>query len=216
MLARVSARLLAGGAMANEPIGPSENTQGDGPSLDAGAKVALALLALGALIALALLAAVALSLGRSRRSAPERQAAPFAYLDQKELGEAAARVNVLALLPLRTDCHEPAIRYLLRVVESCPAQVRVRFVNRRTPHGEKELERQHLKCASILINGQTAFQRPDGKTVKLEGGPDEQFTLADLREVLQRQVEAAYVKDATALPPLDAAEAAERDQGPAP
>ena len=147
------------------------------------------------------LAVTAAGSKRARQAVP----GPYAHLDQTSLGDPAAKVQIVAILPLRTDCHSPSIAYLLAACKEQPERFHVRFVNRRLPHGEKELKQRGLHCASIVCNGSTTFTLPDGRKVKLEGGPGEAFEIADLRAVLQGQADRAYGEGVVALPEIPAA-----------
>jgi hypothetical protein len=152
------------------------------------------------LLSTLLLAAVLWSAGRSRRVVRDRKPGRYAHLIGKVFGTPSAGVHVLAILPLRTDCHDPTVRYLLDTAEALPEQFHLRFLDRRSPEGEKELERRGLECAGVLVNDKTAFQVPDGREVKLIGGPDDAFSLEDLREILQIAFRKAYGDQAPLLP----------------
>jgi len=170
----------------------------------------LALLGLGLVVILTTLALVVVVVSMTRgqrRDGKVRSPGRFAHLDQKEMGSPAAKVRVLAILSLRTDCHEPAIGVLLDAVKAEPDRIHLRFLERRSPHGEQELAKRKLECASIVINDATRFNDVAGKDIRLEGGPDENYTTDQLRAILGRLIEAAYGAAATenAPPPPDAA-----------
>lgn len=171
-----------------------------------GEKIGIIAVAVVAVLSLAFLAAVLTVTVRGDKPARQAKPGPYAHLDRTSTGDPSAKVQVLAILPLRTDCHSPSIAYLLAAAKEHPEQLRVRFIDRRLPHGEEELKRLGLHCASIVCNGRTTSTLPDGRKIRLEGGPDEQYGLEDLRIVLQGLMDQAYGEGVVVLPDVSVAQ----------
>ena len=127
----------------------------------------------------------------------------FERLDGQAVGSQDAKVQVLALLPLRMSCQADRVTYLEQVARAVPISVRVRFMDIRTKEGWAEAQRHGLDCAGVIVNGRNTFEldMPGGKqTVTLTGTPGQGYTLAQLRAVLQKQLVEAYGKKAPKLP----------------
>jgi len=172
-----------------------------------GEKIGIIAVAAVAVLSLAFLAAVLTVMARGNKPARQAKPGPYAHLDRTSTGDPSAKVQVLAILPLRTDCHSPAIAYLHAAGKEHPRQLCVRFIDRRLRSGEEELKRRGLICASVVCNGRTAFTLPDGRKIRLEGGPDEEYGLEELRIVLQGLMDQAYGKGVVVLPDVSVAEA---------
>jgi len=202
-----------------------EPSSDDDVSLDAGLGLGtrLALISLGLIVLFCSLLLLAVVWGpfRSRRAVRDRGPGAFEHLTGQTIGEPGAGVQVLAILPLRTDCHEARIRYLLRLARDHPNRFRLEFMERRSPEGEKELARRGLACATIVVNGRSKFETRDGRAIALTGGPDGSYSLDDLRAVLQEAAQEAYGEEAPFLrAPGDASPSPEtmtgRGEGTAP
>lgn len=181
---------------------PSPENAGIGRS----GKIAIGVLA-GVAVLCLLLPAIMLIGWRpsSAKSARQSKPGPYAHLAGTTAGAPDAKLKVLALVPLDTDCHTPSVTYLQTAARAHPDRFFVQFVNRRDAHGEAELKRLKLSCASIVVNGMTRFALPDGRNVKLEGGPNESFDLIDLHDVLQAQADHLYGAGSVVMPSTDEA-----------
>lgn len=164
-----------------------------------GVKICIATVVAVALLCFALIGAAVFNKA-SRQRARQAAPGPYAHLDGTSEGNPDATIRLLAILPLRTACHVESIEYLLAVCNAAPDRFHVRFLDRRLPHGEKELKRLGLTCASVVHDGRNRYELPDGRTVRLQGGPGDGYTMEDLRRVLQMLADRAYGEGTVALP----------------
>jgi len=140
------------------------------------------------------------------------------HLDKQTFGAEAAKVKVIAALPLATGCQRKRVEYLLTVARACPDHLQVRFLDMKEASGRQALEQHSLKCASAIVNGNTTFALESASGVRhvvLQGPSDEKYTLADLRAVLQQQLIKAYGQGAPVLSPVPQTEPERQNAGPA-
>ena len=132
--------------MSQQQVNENEGASGDGEwkvHLDLGTRIALVVLVLIVVFTTAVLLLVVFSMSRrdgggyefARRLGvlkgplrEDRKPGAFAHLHQKTLGKPEAKVRVLAVLSLRTDCYEAVVRYLLACAKARPDHLVVRFV----------------------------------------------------------------------------------------
>ena len=129
-------------------------------------------------------------------AAPAPAARRYERLDGVELGSKDAKVDVLAVLPLDTDCHGTNIEYLRRLAEAHPEHIHVRFVNFHSDAGQRL-----SSCAAIFIDGKEVQKDAAGCPVELTGPAGENYSLEDLRAVLQARLDQAYGSAAPQIPP---------------
>jgi len=133
---------------------------------------------------------------------PAGKAKDFLSLNHKEIGSSTAKVDILAVLPLSTTCHGLAVTYLQEVAEAFPDKVHVRFVDFLSEAGRKELrDRNCGACATILIDGKPTGEDAEGNVIEFTHGPEEDYSIEDLRAVLQHKLDLAYGDAAPKLRP---------------
>lgn len=174
-------------------------------------KVAVASVA-GVVIAGGILV-LALACSSQRPAAPKPQAhhkanpADFGGLHNQTLGAPDAKVDVLLVVPLNIDCHAPTIEYLKKIAGVCGAQVRVKFLELRSPEA-KELFKKASKdvCATVFINGKYQATNLAGNAIAFTGPLGDRYVLDDLRAAITTEMKKAYGDAALALPDAPAVE----------
>jgi len=166
------------------------------------------------LLAAAVIAAAVLIARRTRSETPSpgrppvapktgaRPADPqegrLAALCDRPIGEAEAKVQVVAILPVSVGCKDHLGLYLADVANRFPSRVRVTLHDMQSEAGRRAMQQYERKCAVVLINGKSRFELDGGRKVRLEGAD-----LGDAEEVrlaLTQALRTAYAESAPALP----------------
>ena len=170
---------------------------------------------IGVLLAGALLV-IAFACGSQRAAAPKpqahRNAKPAAYgvLHNTSLGAPEARVELLLVVPLNIDCHAPTIEYLKQTAGTCGAQVRVRFLELRSPEARDVFAKASKDpCATLFINGKFQVTGLAGKQVTLTGPLGDRYVLGDVRAAIDAEMRKSY-SDGALTPPEAPASTAEK------
>ena len=122
--------------------------------------------------------------------------APFC---DKLFGSESAEVQTVALLPVTTGCQDGVGLYLLDLAREHGRHVSVRVLDMKTEAAHAVMRQHGLRCACVIVNGETRFDL-GGETGKLLlEGPME---LEDVREVLKSELAAAYGDDAPVPKPV--------------
>jgi hypothetical protein len=123
-------------------------------------------------------------------------------LNRRQFGTASAKVDVLVILPLSRGCHGLNVEYMANVAAKYPHHLRVKFLEVKSEEGRSQLDRLGLeRCASVIINGSNQCKDASGRAFTLAGPPFENYTVEDLRAVLQCALDTAYGVQAPRLPP---------------
>jgi hypothetical protein len=105
----------------------------------------------------------------------------------KAVGSLGAKVQVLAIVPEGSNCHNNVIKFLTETASKRPDQIRANFTTMRE-FGEKNLESEvGSVCAAVLINGASTFNVTyQGKpvTISLVGTEPLHYNVADVAEAL--------------------------------
>ena len=136
---------------------------------------------------------------QSRQTSEERKLVP---LCGKLIGEPDAKVKVIAVLPVSVGCKDHLGLYLAAIGRKHPSMVSVRIEDMKSEQGLRVMQQHNLSCATILINGRSMFDLPEGGKVLLEG-PNLGET-EDLRRALAAELKAAYGDSAPELPAVPA------------
>jgi hypothetical protein len=116
-------------------------------------------------------------------------------LDAKPVGSPDAKVQVIAILPAGSDCHNGVAKFLGDAATKNPEKIRVEYTTM-AEYGEKKLENQvGSVCAAVLINGKSAFEVTcEGKPRKitLVGTEPTHYSMADVGEALTSVFVAQY------------------------
>jgi len=180
---------------------PSTAAGGSERRFSSGEKLLLIFIAVTVVLALGAFGAMLLGVLRGQPEPfPMTPTPDHRYLDNKELGQPDAKVDVLVALPL-SGCQGPAIEYVAKVAQAYPQHIHARFVDFFAAHGKAEARRISGGPPCIAINGSDRFTRPSGENIRLGGPLDEDYTVADLRLALQAKLNEAYGPNAPQLPP---------------
>lgn len=145
----------------------------------------------------------------SRRVNPPQQpqarrdakAAAYGVLHTKTFGVPEAKVEVMLIVPLNIDCHAPTIEYLKKSAEACGAQVRVTFLELRSPEANDVFGKAGKDvCATVFVNGRWQVSGVAGKEVTLTGPLGDKYVLGDVRAAMASEMKQAYGVAALALP----------------
>lgn len=122
--------------------------------------------------------------------------APFC---DRLFGSESAGVKAVALLPVTTGCQDEVGLYLIDLAREQGRYVSVRVLDMKSGAAQAVMLQQGLRCACVIVNGETRFDL-GGDTGKLllEGPMD----LEDVREVLKSELTKAYGDGAPALKPV--------------
>lgn len=184
-------------AQGRSPAGDMPPSDHDARRTTRGEKVVILLL--GVVILACILFIVGyLSRGRGPTpvpAAPAASAGHYEHLDGVELGAKDAKVDVLAVLPLDKECHAVNIEYLHRLAETYPEHLHVRFVNFFSDAGQRL-----SSCAAIFIDGEEVQKDAEGREIEFTGPAGDNYSLEDLRAVLQARLDSAYGSAAPQLP----------------
>lgn len=115
----------------------------------------------------------------------------------RQFGEASARVEVTALLPVSGGCQDALGLFLVKVAEKVPEKVSVRVYDMKSDDAAAIMQAQNIRCACVIVNGRTRFDLgpEDGKRL-LEGPMDP----ADVRTVLLSELKTVYGEPVPELP----------------
>ncbi len=89
-------------------------------------------------------------LGRGERVNPGEGAAV-------DVGSPEAKVLVKMFAPLGVECHQKTADLLKELAEREGERVRVQIFNMREPEGRREMRRERLRCATVLVNNRLEF-----------------------------------------------------------
>ena len=147
---------------------------------------------------------------RSERTAPPMRASvqeskepQLAPLCNKVIGEPAARVKVIAVLPVAVGCKDDIGLYLASVSRESPSMVSLRVVDMRSNQGTQVMNEYGIHCAAVLVNGKSKFDFGEEDRLLLEGAA---LSAADVRRALDAELRELYGDSAPQLPPAPAVE----------
>lgn len=118
----------------------------------------------------------------------------------EDLGKPTARILVKMLAPLATDCHRKTAQLLRDLAAREPDRVRVQIFDMQTPDGRKEMSRERLNCASVLVNNRVQFTigTPTGeRQVLFQHRPNEANSVyhsEDVITVVEQELKRLYPK----------------------
>jgi len=76
---------------------------------------------------------------------------------ETDLGSPEARILVKMLAPLPPQCHKDTAQLLRELAKQKPERVRVQIFDMVRPAGRRELQRERLHCATVLVNNRYHF-----------------------------------------------------------
>jgi hypothetical protein len=107
--------------------------------------------------------------------------------DVQPVGSPEAKVKVLAILPVGSDCHSNIVKFLTETATKRQDQIRVEFTTM-DAFGTKKLEQQvGASCAVVMINGTAAFEvvsKGEKRQISLVGTEPTHYSVADVGEAL--------------------------------
>jgi hypothetical protein len=108
-------------------------------------------------------------------------------LDAQPVGSPDAKVKVVAVLPVGSDCHNGIVKFLSQTAMKRQDQIRVEFTSM-DAYGSKNLEQKvGAMCAAVMINGSATFEVTCGgekREISLVGTEPTHYSLADVGEAL--------------------------------
>ncbi len=126
-------------------------------------------------------------------------------IDIDPVGSASAAVQVNAILPEGSDCHDTVVKFLTEIGKAYPRKLRAEFSGMESLSEEELSDKVGEVCAAILVNGKTKFKfrTPDGKEVaiSLVGTVPTHYSLGDLGYVINQAFSQEYGTDTPA--PVD-------------
>jgi len=128
-----------------------------------------------------------------------------------DLGARDAKVLVKMLAPLGSACQGETVELLQGLAEREGERVRVQIFNMREAAGRREMRRERIRCATVLINNRFVFtlEGAEGtRTVVLShnpNGPQSTYNSEDVIAVVTRDIARLYP---------DSGEAAEEESAP--
>lgn len=125
---------------------------------------------------------------------PEAQRAILENEGQKAevFGDSSAPIGVRLYAPLALDWHQKTIGLLREYDDEYPGRIQVRLMPMGDPACDEEMHDEGYACATILINGESTFTLPDGRTVTLEKKPNtatSSYNSEDVIAILDRLAE---------------------------
>jgi hypothetical protein len=114
----------------------------------------------------------------------------------QEWGPKDAKVRVLAFFPI-DEPHKKVMDLVKEIAEKHPGKVYAKYVDYRTPEGEKLFRQIGASGACVTINGRSSADVPSKygpRTVDFVKEMGRYWTADDLRAAVARKVEEAYGK----------------------
>ncbi len=119
----------------------------------------------------------------------------------EDLGSRDAKLLIKAFLQLGPECHEKTMGLLRELVDRHPGRVRVQIFNMRTRTGRMEMNRERLRCATVLINNRDRFVLSEGdkeRQVELSHKPNDPrstYNSEDVITIAEREIKRLYPAD---------------------
>ena len=122
-------------------------------------------------------------------------------LCDKLIGEPPAKVKVIAALPVAAMYKDYVGLYLASVSQKFPSMVSLRIANMGSEQGRQVMKGNCLECATVLINGKSAFDFGEAPGDKLQlKGPE--LSAPGVRRALAAGLKEVYGDSVPELPPL--------------
>jgi hypothetical protein len=116
----------------------------------------------------------------------------------KDVGSPEARVLVKMFAPMNTECHRETATLLEELAGREPDRVRVQIFDMQTKAGRKEMQRERLQCATVLVNNRLHFTLSDGETERKvafhhrPNTPQSTYRSEGVVAVVEQEVERLY------------------------
>ena len=117
------------------------------------------------------------------------------------LGDASAKVKVIALLPVDAHCKDQVGVFLAAVAEKHPSMVLVKIANMTSAAGRQVKQEYGVQCATVLINGESSFDLGPGIRDKFRLEAMD-MNAPDVRRALVAELNEVYGDSAPELPPV--------------
>ena len=163
--------------MMNEEKRLAENHDGGGVAAGMttfARRLGKAVLGIGVLaVCLALISCDRRPAADSSSVARERAPRTLARFCARPLGRAEAPLKIEAVLPVSSGCQDGVGLYLVGLAESRPDLFRVAVYDMKSDSGHEVMLHNRIRCAAIVINGETRFDLgEEGGKILLEGPMD--------------------------------------------
>lgn len=115
-----------------------------------------------------------------------------------DLGSPEAKVLVKMFAPLGIECHQKTADLLKELVKREGERVRVQIFNMKEPEGRREMRRERLRCATVLVNNRFKFtlEGEEGtREVVLNHRPNEKrssYNSEDVIAVAEQEIARLY------------------------
>ncbi len=119
----------------------------------------------------------------------------------EDLGSPEAQVLVKMLAPAGIDCHRTTAVLLREVAEREGERVRVQIFDMQRPEGRREMLRERLRCATVLVNNRMTFAlegEEGAREVVLSHKPNEElstYNSEDVITVIEQELRRLYPED---------------------
>jgi hypothetical protein len=105
----------------------------------------------------------------------------------QEFGEAGAKLEIIAVLPLAIGCHRATEAEVKKAYEKHPDDIHLVVVDLMGPDAAKYREKVGVGWMAVSINGKTTFDL-DGRPVKLEQMENGTYRPADILPIIEAEL----------------------------
>ena len=115
-----------------------------------------------------------------------------------DLGSRDAKVLVKMFAPLGIECHQKTVDLLGELADRNGERVRVQIFNMGQAAGRREMQRERIRCATVLVNNRFMFTlqgSESGRKVVLSHRPNEAqstYTSEDVIAVAEQEIARLY------------------------
>ncbi len=115
-----------------------------------------------------------------------------------DLGPPGAKILVKMFAPLQPECHRKTAELLKELAAREPQRVRVQIFNMATPEGRKEMNREGISCATVLVNNRYTFTLvgpEDEREVAFHhrpNAPQSSYRSEDVVALVEQEIDRVY------------------------
>jgi hypothetical protein len=112
-----------------------------------------------------------------------------------DLGSPEGKVLVKMFAPLAPQCHQETARLLQELAGREPERLRVQIFDMMKPAGRRELQRERLTCATVLVNNRYEFTLEGPRPVALShrpNAPQSSYNSEDVVVVVEQEIKRLY------------------------